>query len=197
MTNSTRICSFDGCGRTAHCRDLCSGHYMQRHRRGQELRPLGRKAYVSGMTPAERFEHYTDRTGICHTWIGPLNEKGYGKFSVNAVYKKAHRVAYERAYGEIPEGAQVDHTCHNRACVNPEHLRAVTGKQNSENRAGANRGNESGYRNVYFNPRYNKWHAQVTHKLKKYHLGYFEDVHTAGAAAKAKRLELFTHSDGR
>ena len=42
----------------------------------------------------------------------------------------AHRVAYEKAYGPIPEGLVIDHLCRNGLCVNPEHLEAVTRKEN-------------------------------------------------------------------
>jgi hypothetical protein len=38
----------------------------------------------------------------------------------------AHRVSYEWAKGPIPDGMELDHLCRNPACVNPDHLEAVT-----------------------------------------------------------------------
>jgi hypothetical protein len=43
---------------------------------------------------------------------------------------KAHRVAYERAHGLLPKGLVIDHLCRNKACVNVEHLEAVTQREN-------------------------------------------------------------------
>jgi len=51
---------------------------------------------------------------------------GYVRVSHNYKMDYAHRYAYRQAYGEIPKGLEIDHICSNRACVNVEHLRAVT-----------------------------------------------------------------------
>jgi HNH endonuclease len=49
--------------------------------------------------------------------------KGLGYGAVGHEY--AHRVAYRKAYGEIPEGHLVHHTCGIKLCVNPDHLVAL------------------------------------------------------------------------
>jgi len=42
-----------------------------------------------------------------------------------------HRFIYRAHQGEIPEGFEVDHTCNNRACCNPGHLRAMDGSEHA------------------------------------------------------------------
>ena len=42
----------------------------------------------------------------------------------------AHRVAYEIIKGKIPDGLDLDHLCRNKVCVNPDHLEAVTRREN-------------------------------------------------------------------
>lgn len=54
----------------------------------------------------------------------------YGVFSDNDRLIPAHRWAYEREHGPIPEGFEIDHVCRNRACVRPSHLRAVDHRTN-------------------------------------------------------------------
>lgn len=61
----------------------------------------------------------------CWVWQGQT-EKGYGRFYIDGGSVRAHRWAYQRAVGPIPEGLVLDHLCRNPSCVNPFHLEAVT-----------------------------------------------------------------------
>jgi hypothetical protein len=58
----------------------------------------------------------------CVRWHGHIKANGYGQAHVNRRPVYAHRLAWERANGPIPDGAQVHHRCGNRACVNVAHL---------------------------------------------------------------------------
>lgn len=74
----------------------------------------------------------------CWEWQGYIRPNGYGAYENGGV----HRYVYELFNGKLPEGHIVDHTCHDpevcklgkqcphRRCVNPDHLRASTTKEN-------------------------------------------------------------------
>lgn len=71
-----------------------------------------------------------DESG-CWLWQGKLTPLGYASFTVNNQKVAVHRWAYETFKGPIPEGLVIHHRCENRCCVNPDHLEAVTTKQNN------------------------------------------------------------------
>lgn len=77
----------------------------------------------------ERFWKKVEKTGSCWIWRGTRDLEGYGKFYLGW-QQMAHRVSYEAANGPIPDGLTVDHLCRNTWCVNPEHLEAVTQREN-------------------------------------------------------------------
>lgn len=66
----------------------------------------------------------------CWEWVGCRIWNGYGRVRNGKRPVLAHRRIYRLLVGPIPRGKVLDHSCRNRPCVNPAHLRPMTGKEN-------------------------------------------------------------------
>ncbi|MDP2659429.1 MAG: HNH endonuclease [Dehalococcoidia bacterium] len=81
-------------------------------------------------TPLERaFRHVIISNG-CWDWNGALSA-GYANLNLGkGRYKLVHILFYEHFVGEVPDGHELDHLCHQAECVNPWHQEPVPHREN-------------------------------------------------------------------
>lgn len=65
--------------------------------------------------------------GPCWLWTAAIGESGYASWYSHRV----HRLTYRAMRGLIAEELTIDHLCRVRHCVNPDHLEAVTMRENT------------------------------------------------------------------
>lgn len=119
--DATRVC--EACNRVIPRKSKWSSTYYQSRR-------WCNKACKDAARPSI-IDDYTVNDDGCWVWQGPIDRNGYGKaYDGSRPPGKrvdwAHRVSYRRHRGEIPDGTELDHTCQNTRCVNPEHLDPIT-----------------------------------------------------------------------
>jgi HNH endonuclease len=93
----------------------CKKHYRAFNKYGDPLY----SANLRGVPLEDRV--VVDEATGCLLWTGSTNTSGYGIIRAEGE-NVAHRAAYRKYVGPIPEGAHVLHTCDRPACVWPEHL---------------------------------------------------------------------------
>lgn len=86
------------------------------------------------MKPSDLKEHIKKRITVnskgCWVWNLSLSRGGYAQTNIEGKSWRVHRLSYTVYKGKIPEKLQLDHLCRVRNCVNPNHLEAVSAKEN-------------------------------------------------------------------
>jgi hypothetical protein len=185
----SRECDQSWCDRKHYAKGYCFAHY-KRMRAGSNMDAR----FQARLPDEEKFWERVRKSDGCWEWTAGKAAAGYGIIRYRGTDHLAHRVSYELKIGPIPEGMQIDHKCHNRACVNPEHLRIATDGLNQQNRSGATRASKSGVRGVtWYEPR-GKWMAKAQLVGKQYFLGYFDSIEAATTAVTDWRREHMPYS---
>lgn len=137
-TKQRNVCSVESCDKQVSGRGLCSRHYALLRRNGTPSRQPKPSA-------EERLLRHVKKSSHCWNWQGPVfHETGYGVFwykTDDAFEVSTHRTAYRIFVGPIPPDLSVLHSCDNRRCVNPKHLRVGTARDNAADRVVRNRSN--------------------------------------------------------
>lgn len=189
VSSVMRKCSVSECARRHYAKSLCKMHYARWIRTGEEGSPYSRGRFE---TPEESFAARTERRGECLIWTSALTEAGYGRIAVDGGWTSAHRYAWEREHGSIPDQMKVDHRYHcDPACVEVTHLRLATNAQNGQNRSGATVRSKTGVRNV----KQTEYGYQVFVGTQSF--GTYKTITEASAVAEQKRREMFGEYAGK
>lgn len=96
----------------------------------------------------------TSPDGECLVWLGAGKSNGYGVAVYRGKQTTVHRAMYQLFHGiELAGDDEVDHTCNNRRCINPQHLERVSHAENMrrglERRTHCRAGHEWNEENTY------------------------------------------------
>jgi len=134
-------------------------------------------------------------------WHVYKNKNNDSYYVVSTVYlgvidgkPRTEAIRLNRFLVDAKDGEYVDHINHDTLDNRLENLRILSNDANLRNRKGKNSNNTTGYRNVSYNKRTNKYIVQLQINGKNKVLGRFDDVHEAGKFAKEMRKKYYKES---
>lgn len=107
---------------------------IARKTRGQNIKghPMsfvpGHEKYWLEVPPSHAYR-LDEKTG-CWVWTGHTDKGGYAVTTFRGKGGVVHRFVYEHHQGPIPAGMTIDHLCRNPSCINPDHMEAVSMREN-------------------------------------------------------------------
>lgn len=134
MAKKNRICVIADCGNAHFGKGYCHKHY-QRMLRGN-VHQAGKR----GLAEIKFLPYLVGISGQeCIPWPFTKDKYGYGRVRFRGREWLAHRLMCVLAHGDPPhESMQAAHSCGkgHLGCVNPNHLRWATARENSADKIG-------------------------------------------------------------
>ena len=134
IANKCNIKNCNGIGRLSYSgkrsftRGYCGAHYDKWYTYGDAL--FTKQDYLENFLSKVIFPE--DYINDCWGWTGWTDSNGYGKFRLGDGKRPAHhRASYILLVDDNIGGLDIDHLCRNPVCSNPNHLEAVTGRENT------------------------------------------------------------------
>jgi hypothetical protein len=118
-----------------------------------------------------------------------ITQKGYATCD-GRNFSGRGKTSMHRFILNAPKDAQVDHSNGNRLDNRKANLQIVNGFLNQQNRAGANKNNRSGYRNVHWHKQSGRWAVIIVHNGKTHSCGLWDTPEEANEVAIEKRKEF-------
>jgi hypothetical protein len=193
----SRRCTYRDCDRKHNARGLCNLHGWRKEHNlpmDGESRRAKRPAHViddiayiplnanSGKYTMVDADNAYLGERLCYAALG--EDRPYVQTWIDGRDVQLHRIIMD-----APAGYYVDHINGDVLDNRRRNLRLATCGQNSRN-CRRSRNNTTGYKGVYYRPKYGDYRAIVTCNRKRHHLGYFATPEEAARAYDKHALEL-------